>query len=173
MDLANKLSDVLKSLRRPNTLLAYSGAYKRFESWTREFQELPSYPTNEYSVALYIMHLLHQGQSMATINQFIAATAWIHKLGGHATPTDHNIVKTILESSKRYLCMPTVHKIPITKDSLVQLHDSMFASTGERTFTNLRDYIRVLADQFPCLSQSERSFQNHKRTCYIWFYTIL
>ena len=116
LELANNIPELLKNIRRPNTLIAYSSAYRRFEEWTADYQELPSFPTNEYAVTLYVMNLIQQEKTLSVVQQYIAATNWIHELGGYKTPTENSIVKAVLESAKRGFITPTVHKLPVTTD---------------------------------------------------------
>ena len=157
LQLADSLPTLLKNIRSDNTLASSSQAYKRFENWADEFKELPSYPTDEYAVSLYILHLIQEGKSMSTIHQFVAATAWIHRLGCHYVPTDNDNVKSVMESAKRRYHTPVVHKTPVTRDMLVNIHDYMFQDPKNRNLVNLRDFTYILISFKGFLRYSEAS----------------
>ena len=157
VQLSEDLPQLLQNVRSENTLTAYSQTYKRFELWADNFNDIPSYPTNEYAVALYIMHLIQENKTMSSVQQFIAATAWIHRLGGHKVPTENNIVQNVMDSAKRRYHTPVVHKTPVTRDMLVDLHNSMFQSEEDKNLVNLRDFTYILISFKGFLRFSEAS----------------
>ena len=131
-------------MRRPTTLSAYFQAYKRFETWSADFNELTSYPTTEYAIGLHIMTLVQQLKSTSTIRQFVASTAWIHKLGGYSDPTKSAIVEAILDSAYRISAKPTTHKVPVTKPMLQDVHNSLFKDVVDSNLSDVRDFTYIL-----------------------------
>ena len=155
--LSEELPLLLQNIRSENTLIAYSQTYKRFELWADSFDEISSYPTNEYAVALYVMHLIQENKTMSSIQQFIAAAAWIHRVGGHKVPTDNSIVKNVMDSAKRRYHVPVLHKTPVTSDMLVDIHDEMFKTEEDKNLLNLRDFTYILISFKGFLRFSEAS----------------
>ena len=75
--LIDNIPQLIQSSR--DCIAAYTSTYRRFELWASNFQELQVYPKNDYPITLYIMFLIHEDKSVATMKQFTASCAWIHK----------------------------------------------------------------------------------------------
>ena len=134
----------MRNMRRSSTLSSYSLAYKRFEAWSSKFSELTSYPTDEHAIGLYIMTLVQNGKSISTIRQFIASVTWLHDLGGYEDPSKSQLVKSILESAYRQSVKPVIHKVPVTKQILQDIHDVLFGGQSSFKLTDVRDFCYIL-----------------------------
>ena len=121
----------LQQSKRPATISAYKSSYGQFETWTKGFTELRAFPTDEYTVGLYIMHLVQEQKSVSTMKQFIASSSWLHHLGSYPDPTKTPVVDSLLQSAYRQLAQPVTHKNPLSKPVLQDIHDSMFASSND------------------------------------------
>ena len=131
-------------MKRPNTITAYSQAFNTFQKWAQEFEELSTYPANEYTVGVYVLYMIKEKKSMASIKQFTASMTWLHQLGGHSNPIHSNIVQTLLSSAHRMNDNKVKHKTPVTKDMLLKLHESMVAEDKYKNLHNLRDFTYIL-----------------------------
>ena len=134
----------LQKSKRPATIKAYTGAYKTFERWASDFNELLVYPTNEYAISLYLIHMVQEAKSTSAIRQFIASVSWFHQLGGFSDPSKRTVVVSILDSAYKQLSKPVQHKLPVTKDILSDIHDSMFEESDEWNLACLRDFSYIL-----------------------------
>ena len=141
--LVKEIPHFLQKSKRPATIKAYKGAYKTFEHWVGGFNELPVYPTNEYAISLYLIHMVQEAKSTSAIRQFIASVSWFHQLGGFPDPSKKAVVISMLDSAYKQLTKPVQHKHPITKDILSDMHDFMFES-GEWNLACLRDFSYIL-----------------------------
>ena len=115
VNLVHKMPDFLKKSKSKNTIAAYTYAYKQFEDWCTEFEEITSFPTDEYAVSLYLMTLVQQEKSISFVRQFTASASWTHELGGYENPIASPIVQTILQSTIRQLANPRCIKIQFPK----------------------------------------------------------
>ena len=109
-----KLPQVLAASRQHNTIKAYLGAYRRFEEWAGDIEELSVFPSNELAITIYLLSLVQARKSVATIQQFVFAASWLHSTGGFANPTTSPMVKTILDGAKRTMARPSTRKEPIS-----------------------------------------------------------
>ena len=138
------MPDVLSFMKRPNTIAAYSQAFNSFQKWANEFDELQTYPATEYTVGVYILHMIKEKKSTSSIKQFTASMSWLHKLGGYINPIQTDIVQTLLDSALRMNTAPVKHKTPVTKDMLLALHETMVEGQLYENLHNLRDFTYIL-----------------------------
>ena len=109
-----QLPDIIASSRQANTIRNYVGAYRRYELWAQNKEELSVYPANDLAITIYMLSLIQKGKSVATIHQFVFSVAWIHSVGGFPNPTKSPMVKTVLEGARRATTTTTTHKEPMT-----------------------------------------------------------
>ena len=131
-------------MRRPKTISAYQRAYSRYEEWAIRYPELNIFPANELSIGTYVMVLVQGKKSNSTIRQFLASVSWMHELAGYPDPTNKHTVKSIVQSACRQSAKPVVHKEPVPKQILQDIHDSVFKEQSDKTLPNVRDFAMLL-----------------------------
>ena len=100
------LPSIMAASRQANTIKTYVAAYKRFEVWAADFEEIDVFPTSDMAATVYILSLIQQGKSIASIQQYLFATAWLHSVAGYENPTKTPMVATVLEGAKRVTAAP-------------------------------------------------------------------
>lgn len=88
--------------RAPQTVKKYSNAFQQWKTWAVS-KGLQALPASGYEFALYMAYLLKNEKSLATINAAVYATAWAHRKVGMVSPTEHTLVKQMVEASKRII----------------------------------------------------------------------
>ena len=124
--------------KQNNTTKTYIGAYKRYERWASDIEELSVFPSNDLATTIYILSLIQIGKSTAVINQFVSASRWLHKLAGHKDPTRSHMVRTVLDGARRSLGKPTVRKEPINTRIINQIHGSLLTKNNTLDLQGLR-----------------------------------
>lgn len=83
-----------------NTINAYSGAWRRFETWCHE-HELQALPASPMAVVLYIAHLDTRGKGKEALITARAAIAWRHAQHGFESPAAHHLVAEVSAGATR------------------------------------------------------------------------
>ena len=110
---------------------------------------------------------------MSSIKQFIASATWLHQMGGYPDPTATPVVSTLLQSAYRQLAKPVLHKNPLTKSILQDIHDSMFSYDSLYTVQNLRDFAYILLSFSGFLRFDEASKVRRKDLHLMFDYLVL
>ena len=71
---------------------------------------LCSLPSTGQEVALYLASLLRSAKTMSTIYSAVYAIAWALKKAEKASPTEHTLVKQIVEASRRIVGLKPVNR---------------------------------------------------------------
>ena len=80
----------------------YADTFQRWNSWAKS-KGLQALPATGHELALYLAFLIKSAKSMATIYNAVYEIAWAHQKMSMASPTEHPIVKQIMEASKRII----------------------------------------------------------------------
>ncbi|CAC5408408.1 unnamed protein product [Mytilus coruscus] len=105
-----------------NTTVKYAYSYKRFVMWSEKYTEIKSVlPANEIYVSLYLQYLMQSVKHYSTIEAACYAIKWAHSLAGFEDPCDSDIVKCIVEASKRKLNRPIQKKEPMNANIMLSL----------------------------------------------------
>ena len=86
------LPQIIAASRQASTVKTYVAAYRRFEIWASDFREIPVFPTTDMGVTVYLLSLIQQGKNIASIQQFLFATGWLHSVAGYDNPTKTTMV---------------------------------------------------------------------------------
>ena len=100
--LASDIPKIILQDRAPNTVKKYADAFQRWNSWAKS-KGLQALPTTGHELALYVAFLIKSAKSMATIYTAVYGIAWAHQKMSMASPTEHPIVKQMMEASKRII----------------------------------------------------------------------
>ena len=90
-------------------------------AWAKEFKEISILPAKDIYVALFIVSCLQQNTSIGRITDMIFGINWVHLSLGIVSPYSSNILKNLLETSKRLSGKTKNKKEPITPDHLAAL----------------------------------------------------
>ena len=82
--------------------------FKKWHSWTESFSEVKSLPTKDLHVALYLVNLIQNGESLAVIKNTFYAIKFFHNLGNWKDPCESSLCTNILEAVKRISSKTTI-----------------------------------------------------------------
>ena len=163
--LTKKIPDFVSRMKQPNTIYTYTKVYQKFERWMLKTGELPSYPTTEHAVALYLMNLVEHQRSLSTLKAFLSSVKWIHVLGGYASPTDSQLVDIFMDSASKQIPTQVKHKRPVTKEMLQLLHNDLVNENASMSLHNMRDFVYILISFLGFLRFSEASSLRRQDVC--------
>lgn len=129
--LADKISllpELLSETRAKSTCTSYKRAFKRWSSWAlcNGLTSRDILPAKAFHVALYMTSLIQTANTPSPIVNAFFAIKWFHDLFDYKSPTDSNLVKNILEASKRKLAKPVNKKEPITIELLNKVYNTLY-----------------------------------------------
>ncbi|CAC5377059.1 unnamed protein product [Mytilus coruscus] len=102
--LFRKMKNSVIDSKARNTTVKYAYSFKRFVVWSEKYTEIKSVlPANEIYVSLYLQYLMQSAKHYSTIEAACYAIKWAHSLAGFEDPCASDIVKCIVEASKRKL----------------------------------------------------------------------
>jgi hypothetical protein len=102
--LFNNLRNTIIKFRAKNTVSKYVGSFKRYMSWAENYKEIDSVlPSSELHVALYLQYLMGTVKHHSTIESAYYGFQWAHTTAGLSDPCEADIVRSIVEASKREL----------------------------------------------------------------------
>ncbi|CAC5369232.1 unnamed protein product [Mytilus coruscus] len=109
--LFRKMKNSVIDSKARNTTVKYAYIFKRFVVWSEKYTEIKSVlPANEIYVSLYLQYLMQSAKHYSTIEAACYAIKWAHSLAGFEDPCASDIVKCIVEASKRKLNRPIQKK---------------------------------------------------------------
>ncbi|VDI05808.1 Hypothetical predicted protein [Mytilus galloprovincialis] len=109
--LFRKMKNSVIDSKARNTTVKYAYSFKRFVVWSEKYTEIKSVlPANEIYVSLYLQYLMQSAKHYSTIEAACYAIKWAHSLAGFEDPCASDIVKCIVEASKRKLNRPIQKK---------------------------------------------------------------
>ena len=116
--LAAGLPDVVLRGKADSTTKKYLGAFQRWKVWAESMEIVPSFPVKGMHLALYMQHLSTAKHSRSAVEEVVHALAWVHKMAGIESPTDSQLVQSVLEGLRRILSKPKVRKEPVSLEML-------------------------------------------------------
>lgn len=135
--LFQKLASTALQSKANSTVSKYAYAFKRFLLWTRKYSEITTVlPCNELYISLYLQHLLDTVKHHSVIESALYGIKWAHKLAGVTDTCDSDIVRSVLEASKRILTRPIKKKDPVNPNIMHKLFEK-FNKQG-RSLKDLR-----------------------------------
>ncbi|CAG2242657.1 unnamed protein product [Mytilus edulis] len=109
--LFRKMKNSVIDFKAGNTTVKYAYSFKRFVVWSEKYTEIKSVlPANEIYVSLYLQYLMQSAKHYSTIAAACYAIKWAHSLAGFEDPCASDIVKCIVDASKRKLNRPIQKK---------------------------------------------------------------
>ena len=87
-------------------------------------------PVRAFHVAIYLASICQNANTASPIIKAFYSIKWIHDLLDLDTPTNSNLVKNVMEASKRKLAKPVNKKEPITVDMLEKVFDTLYSENN-------------------------------------------
>lgn len=170
-DLQNLIRDaqqLARESRAPNTRRAYAGAARRWKEWCAG-QGIDPLPAQPAAVALYLTHLANTGRKAGTLDQTLAALAYLHRAAG--LPFDPQLppITSTLDGIRRRIGSAHVGKAALVIEDIRRL-----IAACPRTPAGLRDRALIMVGFGGALRRSEligldlgerRTGTGHVETC--------
>ena len=138
--------------REENTVKTHLVAYNAWERWAMKFK-LKVLPAESTSLALCILNQIQLGKSFASIRSFYYGIKYVHVSQGYNDPTEHHIVKNMLEAAHR-LCKTVIRrKEPLTIEHIQSLNAALLVHPI--SLMNYRIAIIIILGFFGFLRYSE------------------
>ena len=120
--LAKAIPDAVLASRANSTTAKYLGAFKRWKAWATD-HKLPVFPVKVAHLVVYLQFVSETTKSKAALDVVFNAIAWVHSVGGRASPTKDAIVAATLKGLQRKHAKPVNKKKPITTEMLQAITD--------------------------------------------------
>ena len=127
---ADNLQDLIKSRWANSTNQKYQQAWKKWTSWCHVHPESTIIPAEPFYVSLYVNDMVINSSTPSQLDAAAAGIRWGHTNQGLPSPTDHILVKTVIEGGKRRTCHLTKkrQKEPFTAQFIKDLFDTYYTS---------------------------------------------
>ena len=123
------LIDLLLHSNAANTVQKYSNGWQKWKSWSVSKLGVPTRPALSLQVSLYLTELVqravHEGLSVSVVESAAYSIRWGHRLAGMDSPTDHPLVKSVVEGAHRKLARPVQPKQPLSHDVIAEITQSL------------------------------------------------
>ena len=126
----DRIPDLLLRSRASGTVLNYTSQLKKWTFFAKLYG-LKAFPANPLDLSMFFIHLLENSHSLSTIVNVFYALNWVHSFVSDKpenNPVNNSLVRNVMESAKRSVCKPVVHKLAVPKEVLVQFCASLDAS---------------------------------------------
>ena len=122
-ELAELLPMAALRSKAPTTARKYAGGFSRWKRWASTKPEIALFPAKPVHVALYLAYLIQKCNTASPVEEAVNALSWTHTLACVEDPTQHPLVKQVLDGAKRILAHKVSKKEPITPEILKALFD--------------------------------------------------
>ena len=119
--LAESLPSLVLSSKATSTTVKYKNAWLCWKRWERLHVGSNHFPVSPLLLSLYLRDKVETCQSSAPIEAAVYGVRWAHELAGVPSPTDHSLVKQVLEACKRLLGKPVEGKRSLDIDIINQV----------------------------------------------------
>lgn len=116
ISLAEKLTEDAETTRSPATRRAYEADWRQFENWCAG-QGRTALPADPETVALYFVEASARLKP-ASLNRKAAAITHVHRKAGHESPSQSQLVRTVLAGIRRKLGTTQTRKAPALAEHL-------------------------------------------------------
>ena len=117
-DLKDKLPGLIMASRSKATTYKYRGYFDRWKSFISERRNCHLLALG-IQVAFFLVYLIQNGFSSASIFSFVYAIKRVHKLNGFADPALHCHVQSWLKTNKRVAVRPLKKKDHVSSESII------------------------------------------------------
>ena len=154
------MNDLIRKSLAESSQSLYNNHWLSFAKFVSNELKSEVLPASEYDVSLYVVYLHSNGLKPASIQSYLSAIAFAHKIHGRPDPTCNFRIKKLLDSFKRST-PPTLERSAITLSILQQIFSEavvvLASSYEQKLFRSL-----FLLMYHACLRVSEVT---HSKTC--------
>ena len=122
-ELIDELPSTLLQAKADNTLKCYSLSWQKWKKWSLEKLGKCELPGNPMHVAFYLQDLIKDAQekskSPVVISSAVYGINWAHRVVLMSSPTEHVLVQSVLNASKRISGRPINPKEPLQIEMIV------------------------------------------------------
>ena len=132
--LVPQMVDLLVGSSAANTVQKYSSGWKKWQAWAKSKLGVSVLPAVPLQVALYLTELTKKtadhGHSVAVIESTAYSIRWGHRMAGVESPSDHPLVKSVIEGARRKLARPIRPKEPLPNNVLMDIAENLHSSSS-------------------------------------------
>jgi len=139
-EMADRMAGYLMQSRADNTVKKYNSSFEHFKTYCED-NSLVAMPALPISVAMYMTQLMDHGKSNNVVSSVFYSIKWVHSINGVNDPTENNIVKQLLEASKR-VCSKPVHKKDVLSSEMIQTLCLMYKDSTD--VIDVRDLAMII-----------------------------
>ena len=123
------LIDLLLHSNAANTVQKDSNGWQKWKFRSVSKLSVPTRPALPLQVSLYLTELVQravrEGLSVSVVESAAYSIRWGHRLAGMDSPTDHPLVKGVVERARRKLARPVQPKQPLSHDIIAEITQSL------------------------------------------------
>ena len=101
-----------------NTVSKYESYFKKWLSWSSNFQEVQSFPVQMLHMASFLVGCIQRGESNSSIESCFYSIKHYHNIALQPDPTCSTLISYIMDAAKRICHRPKKKKQPITADHI-------------------------------------------------------
>lgn len=150
--LADSLPNMMLSSKAASTNVKYKNAWLCWKKWEKDNVGVNSFPVSPFLFCLYLRDKFESCQSPSPIEAAVYGVKWAHNMAGIDSPTDHIMVKQLVEASKRLLGKPVKGKQPLELEIIKKVADKL--NVPNASFYNLRSCF-IFCVGFACLMRCD------------------
>ena len=120
--LASSVQESIICSRADSTTKKYLGAFRRWKTWAQQ-HSLQVFPVKESHLVLYMQSLAESSSSKSAVEEIYNAMSWIHAMANCDSPTDSQVVGTVMQGLQRNLAKPVTKKLPVATEMLGAIVD--------------------------------------------------
>lgn len=117
MQLVSGLLTLLDTSMAKGSWATYQRAINTMTKFLKEFSIAESLPLSPIILAFFITHLYNLEYAASTIQTYVSAVGYVHRLHGKADPTNNFIVKRAIQGAKKDRTQGDI-RLPITNPIL-------------------------------------------------------
>ena len=124
-----QMIDLLVGSSAVNTVVKCNAGRKKWKVWAGSKLGIVALPAFPLQAALYlteqVKHASDNGHPVAVIKAAAYSIRWGHRMVGTSSPTDHPLVKSVIEGAKRKLATLIQLKDPLSKKVVTEITNSI------------------------------------------------
>ena len=163
-ELASALPETVLQSKADSTVKCYNAGWQRWQKWSAENFGKTELPANPMHVALYLQSLLKDCQqsskSVSVIISAIYSIRWAHQTALMESPTEHIVVKSVLNASRRILGKPVSPKEPLRLEIIQSI--ASYYCESEMSRASIRFQFVLLVGMQECLEPTNCSVSDTK-----------
>lgn len=119
--LVAKMPEFILQAKANATVSKYQSEWRRWKSWELQHFGSHLFPVPVELVSIYLFDKVSSSQSHNALLSAMYGIRWAHNVAGLQSPTDHLLVKQLVEAAKRLYGTSRKPRKPITLETLSQI----------------------------------------------------